>query len=354
MAQTILLTGATVLVGDELAEQRVALEISGERILKLHPEGDAEQQGALRIDASGLTLLPGFIDAHVHIGFFPPAEVLEGGVTTARDLAWPADEIFALAAGSTEAGFEGPEILAAGPMLTAPGGYPTSAGWAPPGTGWEVAGEAEAERAVDELAGAGASVIKVALNAAAGPTLAPPLLKAIIERAHRHGLRTTGHVTGLNELQKALDAGLDELAHMLRGTDVIPAETLERMVVAGMPVVPTLAPLEGDELDVALQNLTAFIAAGGQVIYGTDLGDEGPQPGIDPLEVARMAAAGMTAHDIAVSATSRAARWLGLRDRGSLSEGKRADVIGIGGALSTATLTDVRLVVRAGRVVRSP
>jgi imidazolonepropionase-like amidohydrolase len=354
VAQTILLTGATVLVGDRLTEQRAALEISGERISRIVPDDETDPAGADKVDVSCLTLLPGFIDSHVHIGFFPPAEVLAGGVTTARDLAWPAAEIFALAAGSTEVGFDGPEILAAGPMLTAPGGYPTTAAWAPPGTGWEVAGEAEAENAVDDLAGAGAHVIKVALNAAAGPTLAPALLKAIVERAHRHGLRTTGHVTGLDELHKALDAGLDELAHMLRGTDLIPAETLARMVAAGMPVVPTLAPLEGDELDVALQNLRAFIAAGGQVIYGTDLGDEGPLPGIDPLEVTRMAAAGMSAHDIAVSATNRAARWLGLRDRGSLTEGKRADVIGIGGPLTVDSLTDVRLVVRAGRVVKTP
>ena len=53
--------------------------------------------GAVVVDGSGATLLPGFVDAHVHLGFYPPARVLAGGVTTVRDLGWPPDRLAALA-----------------------------------------------------------------------------------------------------------------------------------------------------------------------------------------------------------------------------------------------------------------
>ena len=351
---SLVLSGGSVLTGRDLEERRVNLVITDGVITAIDEPGAPENPDARTIDVSGLTLVPGFIDAHVHIGFYEPSDVLMGGVTTVRDLAWPPDRIFPLVEASRRAGFEGPEILAAGPMLTAARGYPTRAGWAPPGTGLELADVAEAQDAVDELADRGVNIIKVALNAAAGPTLPPEILDAIVERAHARGLKVTGHVTGLTELDKALDAGVDELAHMLKGAERIPDETLERMASQDMAVVPTLAPLEGLELEVALDNLRRFIAAGGRVVYGTDLGDAGPRPGIDPLEVQRMATAGMTPREIVASATTRSAGWLGLNDRGVIAVGMRGDVVGLPGASSAESLSDVRLVVRQGAVVTAP
>src|SRR2546426_904373 len=73
------------------------------------------------------TLLPGFIDCHVHLGFFQPRAVLRGGVTTVRDLGWPLDVALD----------GGPDVLRAVQILTAPGGYPLRAGWAPKGTARE-------------------------------------------------------------------------------------------------------------------------------------------------------------------------------------------------------------------------
>ena len=72
--------------------------------------------------------MPAVADRHVHIRLADPGAVLLGGVAAVRDLAWPADEIFALADASELPSFNGPLIRAAGPMLTAPGGYPTSRG----------------------------------------------------------------------------------------------------------------------------------------------------------------------------------------------------------------------------------
>ena len=305
-----------------------------------------------RLDLPDVTLVPGFIDTHVHIGFARPRDVLEGGVTTVRDLAWPPEKIHPLARRSKDADFEGPEIFAAGPMLTAPGGYPTRAAWAPPGTGLEIRNPQEARAAVDLVAAEGAIVVKVALNPPVGPTLDLETLRAVVERAHDRELEVTGHVHGLDELEKALEAGVDELAHMLMSTEAIPEHVLDRMVASGMIVVPTLSVRSSRDLDVAVENLRAFLERGGQVVYGTDLGNEGPKPGIDLREVTAMGAAGMDPRAIAASATSEAARHLGLTDRGTLEPGRRADLIGLTGSIEEAKdLCSVRFVMRGGRRV---
>lgn len=316
-------------------------------------EVEAPADAAL-VDATGFTLIPGFIDSHVHIGFAEPIEVLEGGVTTVRDLAWPPAEIWTMTAESTSANYRGPEILAAGQMLTVPDGYPLLAPWAPANTGRAVRSAAEARRAVDEQVDSGACIIKVALNSITGPTLDAATLGAIVEAAHAHGLRVTGHVYGLSELQKALDAGMDELAHMLMSPESIPAATLKRMVNQSMTVVPTLSCFFDGGQTIAVDNLRAFLDAGGHFVYGTDLGNEGPRPGIDPREVDALARAGVSANDIVASATTRAADYLGLTDRGALEPGLRADVAAVlwapGG--EPTELTQVGMVWRRGRRIR--
>ena len=120
--------------------------------------------------AVGGFLMPAAADRHVHIGLSDPAAVLRRGVTAVRDLAWPADRIFPLADASELSSFNGPLVRAAGPMLTAPGGYPSHAAWAPAGTARELDGPEDAAAAVGELVALGAAVVKVSLNAEAGPT----------------------------------------------------------------------------------------------------------------------------------------------------------------------------------------
>lgn len=355
-SRRIVIKAAGALVGPELDLVSPAeLLIENGLIVSIGaPQSDPSDVDADIIQADGVVLVPGFIDAHVHIEFFEPRSLLEGGITTARDLGWPPERIFPLAEASREEDFPGPEVVAAGPMLTAPGGYPTRAGWAPPGTGREVSSPGDARTAVNEVARKSPSVIKVALNPPVGPTLDRKTLRAIVEEAHNKELRTTGHVYGLQELEKALDAGLDELAHMLMSSEKIPDRVIERMVKDGMRVVPTLSIRFKRDQRVAIDNLKRFIAAGGEVIYGTDLGNGGPEPGIDLREVTAMAAAGMNSIDIIRSATVDSAGWLSLEDRGYLDVGMRADVIGVPlrAVDEAAQLTDVKLVLRAGVVVK--
>lgn len=350
------IVGATALVGNDLAVLTDATVIVTDGVIgAIGGRADIEvPAGTEVVDARGATLIPGFIDTHVHIGFVEPRAVVTGGVTTVRDLGWPPARIAPLVSASRADDFDGPTILAAGPMLTAPGGYPTRAAWAPRGTGLELTGPEGAPGAVASVADAGAVVVKVALNPPVGPVLDAVTLTAIVDAAHARGLRVTGHVYGLDELDKALDAEMDELAHMLMSDERIPDPMLNRMVDAGMVIVPTLSIFSGRGLRTAIDNLHAFRAAGGKVVYGTDLGNEGPRPGIDPSEVRALANAGMSGLDIIRAATVDAAGWLGLGSTGTIVEGHDADLVLIDGDPIAApeTMTDIVAVWRRGTRAR--
>ena len=344
------IVGGTVLAGPDLrALESATVVIEAGAIAAVGANVDPPA-GAQVYEADGMTVLPGFIDAHVHIGFARPLDVLRRGVTTVRDLAWPPADIYPLATASRQPGFPGPLILCAGPMVTVPGGYPMRAGWAPRGTGIEVTDLGSARAAVREIASHNVAVIKVGLNAAAGPTLSPDLLGAIVEEAHVHGLRVTAHIFGLEELEKGLDAGLDEMAHMLMSPERIPDAVMDRMIAADMTIVPTLSVFFGRERKIAIANLARWAERGGRVVYGTDLGNAGPQPGIDEREVVAMDQAGMTPLDIIRAGTVTAATWLGLKRRGAIEPGYVADVIVVkGDALADPRrLTKIRHVFRDG------
>lgn len=348
--EPVLIRARRALVGDELEVVEPANVLVENGIIRAI--GSTESGGARRIELEHVTLLPGFIDAHVHMGFARPQDVLFGGVTTVRDLAWPVDEIFPLVSRSRAAGFRGPLVIAAGQMLTVPNGYPTRAGWAPPGTGRVLRTPEEAIVAVDDMAERGACVIKVALNAQVGTSLSVDMLRAVVERAHERGLGVTAHIYGLNELEKALDAGVDEMAHMLMSPEEIPESMIERMVGSDMTVVPTLAIRADEHLEIALSNLARFADAGGRVVYGTDLGNEGPRPGIDRLEVTAMMRAGFDGRAIVASATTVAAGYLGLEDRGVIEPSKVADLIAVEGDPLDDPLSLVKIcfVMRGGHI----
>ena len=350
-ATTHTIRAASALTGTDLTPiDDASVVIRDGRIADVGPSSTITSEGP-EVEVAGATLIPGFIDAHVHIGFFSPRDVVWGGVTTVRDLAWPPDEIWPLVDRSAAADFEGPSIIAAGQMLTAPGGYPTRAAWAPSGTAYEVASALDAHKAVDRQLVHGASIVKIALNPPAGPTLGAAELAAIVTAAHDRGARVTGHIHGLDELTKALDAGIDELAHMLMGNEVIPDEVMARLVEQDVTIVPTLS-VRFEDLRVAIENTTRFLAAGGRVVYGTDLGNEGPKPGIDRREVDALYAAGMSLVDIIRSATTSSAEYLKLERTGAIAPGRDADLVAVAPLDDPKSLTLIEGVWRRGLRVR--
>jgi imidazolonepropionase-like amidohydrolase len=297
-----------------------------------------------RVEVDGF-LMPAVVDRHVHVGLSDPAAILLGGVAAVRDLAWPADEAFALADASELPSFHGPLIRAAGPMLTAPGGYPTASSWAPPGTGLELEGPEHATRVVSELAGRGAAAIKVSLNAEAGPTPTDAELSAIVEAAARHDVPVTAHVQGAGQAERAVGAGVAEFAHA-PWSERLPDALLEA-AARTVRVVSTLDILSyGEvtpELRVACDNLVRFRAAGGEVTYGTDLGNGAIPPGIHVREALLLhEAIRMTPEEVLTAMT--AAR---------LEAGAPADLVALDGNPldEVEALGRLRLVVRAGRVI---
>ncbi len=288
-------------------------------------------------------LMPAAADRHVHVELSSPAAVLERGVTAVRDLGWPADRIFPLADLSEVPSFAGPLVRAAGPILTAPGGYPTRAGWAPDGTGRPVDAPEQAVATVKELVALGATAIKVSLNAEAGPTPSDAALMAIVETAHARTVPVTTHAQGAGQVERALGAGVDELAHA-------PWTPLSEATIAGcaqrLRVVSTLDILsygrDTPELRTALDNLRRFHAAGGTVIYGTDLGNGAIPPGIHTEELRLLHAAGLEPEEVLEAMT-----------RAPLEPDAPADLIVLArDPLEDLTAFDeVHLVVRAGRVV---
>ena len=304
--------------------------------------------GAVMVDGSGATLLPGFVDAHVHLGFYPPAQVLAGGLTTVRDLGWPPGRLAALAEEAAAPWSASPRLLAAGQIVTVPGGYPTRAPWAPPGPARPVSGVAEAVRAVAELAAAGAAVIKVALDDRVGPTLPAAVLAALVRAAAEHGLGVTAHVGTAAEAAKALVAGVGELAHWPFDPSPLPdplVDALAESVVA----VPTL---HIDPSPARRAGVRWFLARGGRVVYGTDLGNQGPPPGVDVEELRLLVETGLRPGQALAAATSLAAAHLGLAGTGRVAPGARADLLLVDGdPLEDLTaLERVLLVTRDGHI----
>ena len=288
-------------------------------------------------------LMPAVADRHVHIELSSPADVLAGGVTAVRDLAWPPERIFTLADASEMPSFDGPLIRAAGPMLTAPGGYPTRDGWAPPGTGRELTSVEDATAAVQDLARLGAAAIKVSLNADAGPTPSDAELAAICDAAHVADLPVTTHAQGKGQVERALGAGVDELAHTpwtRLSDEVIQAAATQLRIVSTLDILSF--GRDTPEIRTALDNLHRFHVAGGKIMYGTDLGNGAIPPGIHTREALLMVEAGMEPEEV-----------LEAMIRAPLEADAPADVIALRASPldDLRALDDVQLVIRAGRIV---
>lgn len=248
--------------------------------------------------------LPPFVDHHVHLHLIDENALPEGGIAGVVDLG---GDPVALA--RRDEGL--PHVAYAGAFLTAPGGYPSGRGWAPdaivrsvtdPSSHPGVAGGAAT--AVDEQASFGASVIKVALNAATGPVLDAATLGAIVAAARIHGLPVVAHVEGDGMTLLALDAGVDVLAHT-PFSEALDAAVVGRAAASGQRWISTLDIHAGDPATAgtASANLAAFAAAGGAVLYGTDLGNGDRRVGVLAGELSALDRAGVRGEALVAALT---------------------------------------------------
>ena len=295
----------------DLTPREGALRIEGKAITGRTP---LLRMKVPKLDATGLILVPAFIDAHVHLtvayeSFLWSRQLIRGGVSAVLDLGTPERGL--------PMDFRPLRTRFAGPMLTAPGGYPTQS-WGKNGYGIELSNPDEARDAVRRLAAVQARFIKLAFDPRY-PMLDAKVARAAAEEAHQLGLRVAAHALESDSVQRALDAGADVLAHTPR--DPLRSDLLARM--SGRWVISTLRAF-----DVPPARLAALREAGARIAYGTDLGNENTAPGIDARELMLLKEAGV---DPLKAATHDAADLLELDDLGRLHVGSAACLLAVRG-----------------------
>jgi imidazolonepropionase-like amidohydrolase len=341
------------------------LIIQGERIVAVGARGSIGiPANAQIIDVQGATILPGFFNAHVHGAYNEVrlAAWAKEGVTTVRDLGahlWPPPKALI---DRVEEDNRYARLISGGIFITPLGGYPIAVFG---GIGKTISTTEEAPHAVNELLDQGANVIKISLESGqifgqTVPMLTPEQVLAIVATAHLRGTRVSAHALVSEDLQRAIDGGVDDVAHMV--VDHLNDDLIKAMVDRDMVWVPTLElwmNVGTGKGTQAVDNLRRYSAAGGRVALGTDFeGYRAPfELGMPTKEIGWMSEAGMTPMQIIVAATKNAAHVSNVEnDLGTLETGKIADVLIVKGdpLRDLKTLSAALYVIHNGEVIRQP
>ncbi len=360
-ASSLALVGGTLIdgTGRPPVENATVLIADGEIVAAGTRDAVTIPAGARIVDVTGDTVLPGFINAHVHDAY--DVGRLEtwarAGVTTVRDEGILGSTTLsqALSLRDSLAGYPRyARLISAGHMLGPPAGYGRRA----------VASEVEATRIVNEELDDGVDLVKFsAEDGYAGraglPIFDQDVMDALVAAAHARGARVSVHVCDARYLDAVLDAGVDDIAHIQY--DVVSDDLIRRMVDQDVYIVPTLTVLEAyGALAGSQANLRRYVEAGVQIALGNDY-TAVPQNSFDHFElgmpmheIRRMHEAGMTAMEIILAATRNAAHVCGLESElGTLEAGKAADVLVVGGdpLADLEVLLDVRYVLHGGEII---
>ncbi|KAL2796652.1 hypothetical protein BJX66DRAFT_335894 [Aspergillus keveii] len=282
------------------------------------------------IDTQGAILLPGLIDAHIHLhGIGDLARMAQYGVTTALDMGtWPHERLKSLRGqkGMTD-------IRGCGLAATAPGSVHSRIPTLPREA--LVANAAEAEQFVLDRLAEGADYIKVVADVP-GPDQVT--LDALVATAHRHGKRVIAHAVSLVATRMAQAAQVDFITHApLDG--VMSAEEIQQMVAGKRVSIPTLIMMKGvaqklkGDFGAACKTVSALHSAGVPVLAGTDANNAPGVPAAVPHGVALhdelelLVACGLSTAEVLRAATCLPAEYFGLHDRGVIRPGYRADLV---------------------------
>ena len=335
-------------------------------IARVSPKGEMED-GVHVVDYSGCVVMPGLINAHIHVDMPPVADPhkalidsnaaerafmcrnhleqhLASGVTYVRSLG-SRDNLDLEVKSAMEKGyFTGPGMVCSGPNLCMTGGH----GWS---FGMECDGVDECRKGAREVLKRGADVVKfMATGGVMTPGIEPGSqqftyeeMVVIVEEAHKAGKKAATHAQGAAGILDAVRAGVDSVEHGIFLTDQI----IEMMLKQGTYLVPTLvAPFnivkneDNPEVpDYAIrkskqvmeahrESFRKAYKAGVKIAMGTDAGTIFNLHSESWLEWILMRDLGVEPEDILVYATSAAADLLGISHRyGTLEPGKMADFI---------------------------
>lgn len=392
MAEQLALRAGMLFDGSSVRRPGTVL-ISEGRIVDVDVSGTPPPATATVVDLGpGTCLLPGLVDAHVHLVFDASkdpietlaaagdAEVLEAmraaarrmlraGITTVRDLGDRSFLSLALRAETAERPDAGPHIVAAGPPITTLGGHCHFLGG--------VAVGAEALRAaVRERAERGCDVVKVMASGGNMTEGSSPYdsqytaadLRTIVDEARRFGLPVAAHAHAPTAIADALAAGVATLEHVTfmsrDGVDADPA--LLSTIAAGdafvsvtygvMPTNFPMSPVMASRLEDMLAAQRVLYKRGAGIVVGSDAGIAPSKPhDVLPYSPTMLIDLGMSPTEALSTITSVAAQAIGLAGRkGRLGAGADADVLAVNGdpLQDVSRLRDVRAVFRAGVQVR--
>jgi imidazolonepropionase-like amidohydrolase len=303
----------------------------------------ADPRGGQVVDGRGGVLLPGLIDAHIHLSGVETLERLSAfGVTTALDMGtWPPGLVDSLRRrhGLTD-------IRSAGVGATSPASRHGQL-LARPAEGF-VSSPGDAAGYVAGRVGEGADYIKIIIDL---PGFDQATASALVSAAHQHGKLAITHASARAAVAMAQEAGADVLTHV--PLDQALDEDAAGLTLAGRRIcVPTLAMMEaicakfggsggagsrGPSYAAARDSVSVLYRAGVPILAGTDANTTPGVPASPPFgdsmhrELELLVDAGLSAVDALRAATLLPARYFGLADRGVVEPGKRADLVLLAG-----------------------
>ncbi|CAG5074578.1 Imidazolonepropionase [Dyadobacter sp. CECT 9623] len=306
---------------------------------------------------------------------------LEAGITTVRDLGNSGQYLdLQLQKILADERTIGPTMYVSGPIISPPGGQfykPAPADSFLIDQEYRIVkGADDAKAAVEEHIQRGVNVIKVCMNND-NRVLAPEEIKAIVERAHQHGLSVTAHATYDDSARDAVLAGVDGIEHgyslsdstlqlmAQRGTYLVPTDVSKQTAdikVAGIGMVGKEAEEYANNFLKAIHDrLRRAVAKGVIIVAGSDYyGDialiERGKGAVDVL--LSYYEAGIPVGDVLSYATYNAAKVQGIVDKvGIIKSGMKADIVFFRGDLENnfaKSLFSVKLIMKDGRLVYPP
>lgn len=384
--QPLILSGAVVFDSEQRTFAKADVLCRDGKIEML-PAGEVVD-GAGVLECAGKFVLPGLIDAHVHLTSSGAAgemnlaktlslpvrawrareyarATLQAGITTVRDLG-AADRLNIEMAAAVESGLiEGPRIVAAGMGVTMTGGH---------GHGFmaqEADGPDGVRKAVREQLRAGARAVKLFASGGVmtpgvdprSPSLTEEELRAAVEEGHKAFRPVAAHAQATEGIKNAIRAGVDSIEHGVwldeeavelmceRGTYLVPTLTAPHHIAkggkeAGIPdyMIEKAHQVQADHI----ASFEAAVKAGVRVAMGTDQGTPLNHPGQNAQEILRMAEHGLSNGAAIMAATQWAAELLRVDNVcGSIRPGLAADLM----VVDADPLADLEVLTRQENIV---
>lgn len=406
-ADTLIHAGRLIDGASSEAATEMTIRVDGRTIASIEQGYTAARGNDTVIDLSGQTVMPGWIDTHVHItGQSSPQSrlnrfiqneadlallgakyskiTLDSGFTVVRNLGDSFNVTVALRDAIARGDVPGPMII------TAAKGIGTTGGHADPTNGWAshlmgdpgplegvVNSPADARKAVRQRYKDGADWIKITATGGVlsvaksgqNPQFTDEELKEIVDTATDYGMRVAAHAHGTEGMRRAVVAGVASVEHGTYMTD----EIMVLMKENGTYHVPTIvagdwvaekAKIDGFFPEIVRPKAAAIgpiikdtfsrsYKAGVPIVFGTDTGVN--PHGTNAREFALMVEAGMPPMEAIQSATSVAARFLDIAaTHGTLEAGKQADVVAVPGdpLRDMDLMMNVSFVMKAGTIYK--